>query len=236
MRLLTAVSLYGGGPGSGCHGPNCGRPLTQGQFNKMVGLLRQQGLLRRRGITTGQVISTYNAWLNSKEERDRLAKENKQAGQKVSKTLKTIPKTKIILPNKIDVQPPAKRNVKTQFKTNNGTLMTVIKPKGQYEKTNKSWLAKPSPFKGQFQRLAAMDHLGDNKTKNSTWLYRGQTRGQMLTVTRNFTSKTVYVKETDTRDFDFITRTRIAQFRNIGQASGFMNRRYGITFRLGGAA
>lgn len=26
MNLAAAISLYGGGPGSGCHGPNCGRP------------------------------------------------------------------------------------------------------------------------------------------------------------------------------------------------------------------
>src|SRR6185369_2458302 len=26
MNLGAALEIYGGGPGSGCHGPNCGRP------------------------------------------------------------------------------------------------------------------------------------------------------------------------------------------------------------------
>lgn len=26
MNLAVTISLFGGGPGSGCHGPNCGRP------------------------------------------------------------------------------------------------------------------------------------------------------------------------------------------------------------------
>lgn len=28
MRLAETIDLYAGGPGSGCHGPNCGRPQT----------------------------------------------------------------------------------------------------------------------------------------------------------------------------------------------------------------
>lgn len=32
MRLAQAIVLHGGGPGSGCHGPNCGRHPEHGQF------------------------------------------------------------------------------------------------------------------------------------------------------------------------------------------------------------
>lgn len=28
MNLASSIALYAGGPGSGCHGPNCGRPRT----------------------------------------------------------------------------------------------------------------------------------------------------------------------------------------------------------------
>lgn len=30
MKLATAIALHGGGPGSGCHGDNCGRPPGSG--------------------------------------------------------------------------------------------------------------------------------------------------------------------------------------------------------------
>jgi hypothetical protein len=30
MNLQTAITLLAGGPGSGCHGPNCGRPIKEG--------------------------------------------------------------------------------------------------------------------------------------------------------------------------------------------------------------
>jgi hypothetical protein len=31
MNLATTLTIYGGGPGSGCRGPNCGRPSIGGK-------------------------------------------------------------------------------------------------------------------------------------------------------------------------------------------------------------
>ncbi len=236
ITLVGMVNLYGGGAGSGCHGPNCGRPLTNKQLNNMVSTLRKQGLLRRRGITTGQVIKTYQAWENAKPERDRIKKEQQQAVQRARQKIAKQPKPNYQTLGNINVQPVSKGKVKIQMNVGNGTSLTILKPKGQYEKTNASWLKKESPYKNMFTRILAMDQYDDNKTKNSIWVYRDAKKGVALQVSRKLGEKAVLVKEIDTENFDDITRTREARFNNIGRASGFLNKRYGVTFKLGGPA
>lgn len=238
---MNLLQLMAGGPGSGCHGPNCGRPMVGAKKLKLMRrVLRQQGFKMRRILTPHQIQDTYNAWKKGVGQRRQNAFVQRKAGKAVKQGVKNIPKVPNKLPagiqkkggiEYIDVKPVRKGAVKVR----QGNII-ILKPRGQYEKTNKTWLKKPSPFKGQYQRVFAMDQFGDPNTKNSFWVYRDAAKGQAIQVSRDFGKKTVAVKEIDTKDFDFITRTRIARFNNIGNASGFLAKRYGITFRLGGKA
>lgn len=238
---MNLYQILAGGPGSGCHGPHCGRPVVGAKrLKSMRRVLRQQGFKMRRILTPHQVQDTYNAWKKGAAQRKQNAFVQKKAGKAVKQGVKNIPKVPKGLPaglhqkngvQFINVQPVRKGQVKVK----QGNII-ILKPKGQYEKTNKTWLKKVSPFKGQFQRVFAMDQFGDPNTKNSFWVYRDAAKGQAIQVSRDFGKKSVAVKEIDTKDFDFITRTRIARFNNIGNASGFLAKRYGITFRLGGKA
>jgi hypothetical protein len=253
ITLSALVTLYSGGPGSGCNGPNCGRPASQNlkravaRMNRQHLTSQQKGDIRvmKKGLTTAEVLKTYQLWKDLKDTRKEEKQKDKQQKQKVRKQLAKVPKISRRIPvgivNKkgmhtIPVQPVSRGRVKTRMNIGNGTQLTILKPKAQYEKTNATWLQKASPYKGMFTRVIAMDQFDDNKTKNSIWMYRDANNGVMLQVSRQLGQKAVSVKEVDTKDFEFITRTREAQFNNIGRASGFLNKRYGVTFKLGGPA
>lgn len=53
MNLATAIEIFGGGPGSGCQGPNCGRHKEYGQFTG--GFRAKPGLYMWRGKNTSVV-------------------------------------------------------------------------------------------------------------------------------------------------------------------------------------
>lgn len=59
MNLLTALDIYSGGPGSGCNGPNCGRPRFY-ISKKNLGAKKVPGMVSLSDLRPGQ------KFLNSK--------------------------------------------------------------------------------------------------------------------------------------------------------------------------
>jgi hypothetical protein len=120
-----------------------------------------------------------------------------------------------------------------QFSTAEGHNITIIKPPQQYDKTMQSWLKKPSDQKGQFNKLMEESAFNDNKEKTAFFAAPvGLDRNTVVQVVRNLGVLRTTVKEIDLVGGNHIARTRIATFNNMGQASGFLNRRYGITFKF----
>jgi hypothetical protein len=48
MNLASTLSIYGGGPGSGCEGPNCGRPKTK--LQEMLEQIRDQHIWDEKNL------------------------------------------------------------------------------------------------------------------------------------------------------------------------------------------
>lgn len=55
MRLVSTIELYAGGPGSGCQGPNCGRPKSTAEIREGVSGLRGLKNYRHVGREYGLV-------------------------------------------------------------------------------------------------------------------------------------------------------------------------------------
>lgn len=51
MNLQSTIELFAGGPGSGCKGPNCGRPSTGGSLISRSGLGKTELDIHPRTVT-----------------------------------------------------------------------------------------------------------------------------------------------------------------------------------------
>lgn len=62
MKLQATIEIYGGGPGSGCKGPNCGRKPTGHALNRgRMRLLRIHEALREASASRHLVTMDYRA-------------------------------------------------------------------------------------------------------------------------------------------------------------------------------
>jgi hypothetical protein len=253
ITLGVIADIFAGGPGSGCHGPNCGRPMSAKErvdffHRQFLGLKKQEAnALRAKWIQdqikqSGQVNTkaARTWWRREFKRQSRLAqppaKVNLNLTKKQAKWMKK--NAQRVRRNQpapvIKVQPVAKRNVKKQFTTSDGTKVTIIKPPGQKEKTGQTWLIRESPYKGQFvQSLDTKADFKDN-TKVAFFIARDpeKERGVAVQVLRNFGEKKTSVTEIDLLQYDAMARSRQATFSNMGRASGFLAKRYGISFKF----
>lgn len=253
MTLTQITSIFSGGPGSGCHGPNCGRPITAKNYQRMVQKLKNIGVRVKRGTSPWDVVKTYDAWFRGaktratvKKEAQRIAKKAKlkiqraiQKGKlpKIGKTTPGIVKTKGR--EHIDVQPTPKSQVKKQYTMDDGTKMTVIKTQKEYETRpeNENWLRKPDLYKGRYildKPLFQKTTLGDKNEKNS-WFIHNEAPGKSRSIEIHRQlgdSKHVTITQRELGQYDAIANHREVTFNNIGRAAGWLNKKYGITFKL----
>lgn len=231
--IISLLVLNAGGTGSGCHGPNCGRPVSQAA---------------KKWATKQKAKATRDRnKLMKQQARDRAARKASAPGRKALQKRLGYKKTKKWLkenaakikqgaPVKIVVKDPSKRWVKQQGKTPDGAKWAILKPAGQNDKSGMSWAGKISPYKGQFSQTLSMPTVY-NAQEHNTVFERRDDQGQQthaVIVHRNFGEgdKHVTVKEVDLGDHAAISRWRQVSFNNIGRAAGFLNRRYGIRFKL----
>jgi hypothetical protein len=239
--LLQLISLEAGGPGSGCRGSNCGRPIGAKQFQQMRQKLKRTGIDIPRKASPWDVVRTYDAWFRGQKERDRQAKLAQRMNQKARGRLsKALAKGKIgkriqAKPNvSIAVKPVWKGRVKQQFTTPQGHQVTTLKTPGQYQKRGDTWVNKPSAYKGQFLvDLAEHRTYNDPKERNSFFIHQeAPDKGVSVEVHRNLGSLSVNVIERKLGEYGAIVDHREVSFKNVGRAMGFLNRRYGLTFKI----
>jgi hypothetical protein len=235
--------IHAGGPGSGCNpaAGHCGRPITQKTYNMMVRKMRQTGLKIKRGMSPWDVVKTYDAWKRGAGARlaikQGVAKSMKKAKGRIAKAIKQGKAGSRIKaqPNiSINVQPVWKGRVKNQFVAQQGHLVTELKSPKQYEKNKGTWVNKPSPYKGQFLvDLAEHRTYNDPKERNTFFIHQAAPdKGVSVEVHRNLGNLSVNVIERKLGEYGAIIDHREVSFRNIGRASGFLNKRYGLTFKL----
>jgi len=248
--LVSILDLLAGGPGSGCHGPNCGRPITSKRYAQMVSKLKTIGVRIKRGTNPWDVVKTYDAWFrgakaraSAKKEALRIARKAKariqraiQKGKlkKIGKSTPGIVKTKG--KEHIDVQPVPKSSVKKQFMMDDGTKMTVIKSSKEYESKGKSmdWLRKPDLYRGQYLQVLSKETYNDKNEKNAFFDHNETPdKARSIEIHRQLgDNKHVTVIQRDIGQYGSIINHREVTFNNIGRAAGFLNKRYGITFKF----
>lgn len=251
MNLVATLSLLAGGPGSGCQGPNCGRPITSKGYKGMVRKLERIGVHIKRGTSPWDVVKTYDAWFRGAKVRERIKREAQRGVKRAKahiaraiskgKLAKIGKKTPGIVKTKgkehIDVKPVWKGNIKQQYVAQAGHLVTELHAPKQYEKSGRTWLLKASPYKGQFLSDHAgafnQNTIGDSKEKNSFWIHQAAPdKGVSVEVHRNLGSLKVNVIERRLGEYGAIIDHKEVSFKNVGRAMGFMNKRYGITFKI----
>jgi len=239
MNVVDCMDLYFGGPGSGCRGNNCGRPIGAKQFQQMRQKLKRTGITIPRNASPWDVVRTHDAWFRGQKERDRQAKLAKKLNERARGRLKkAIAKGKMPKIGKgvqnINVQPVWKGRVKQQFTTPQGHQVTTLKTPGQYQKRGDTWVNKPSAYKGQFLvDLAEHRTYNDPKERNSFFIHQAAPdKGVSVEVHRNLGSLSVNVIERKLGEYGAIVDHREVSFKNVGRAMGFLNRRYGLTFKI----
>lgn len=177
ITLVQIAGLWGGGEGSGCHGPNCGRPLSpkeQAEFlhKQFVGLKRQESNQERKKWVGEQIqkhgqVTTKagKKWWKKEAKRQaklptpdparRLPKVTKKGQKWLQKNALQVKKGITGIQRyggkeTIKLQLPRKGQIKKQFVTADGTKLTIIKPPKQREKTGETWLKRESPYKNKF--------------------------------------------------------------------------------------
>lgn len=231
--------MNAGGPGSGCRGANCGRPISGKTYQWMVSKLRESGLRIRRGISPWDVVRTFDAWKRGEKTRQ-LGKKiqdkiTKRAKGRIQKAIQKgrLPKIGKGI-DKIDVKPVWKGRVKKEFTSSQGHKITEIKTPQQYEKNKGTWVLKPSSYKGQFLvDIAEHKTYNDPKERNHFFIHMASPEnGVSVEVHRNLGKLNVNVIERRLGAYGAIVSHREVSFKNVGRAMGFMNKRYGITFKL----
>lgn len=231
--ILVLTELYAGGPGSGCQGPNCGRPAT-GREERRAGLKKELEQTRLRlKIKRGQpgYVKKHN------RENLKVVKKGLQVKLRYDRKEKKAPGLvrrggKLAIP----VKPVWKGSVKKQFTTPEGHKITILKQPKEYEKSGMTWINKPSSFKGQFHTDKGdfiQRSMENPKERNSFWIHQASPdKGVSIELHRNMGELRVKVIERELGQYDAIVKHRQVEFNNIGRASGFLNQRYGITFKL----
>jgi hypothetical protein len=230
--LTQLMDVLAGGPGSGCHGPNCGRPHTKAETEGLKKELKE--VRDRLGVKRGQKgYARKHNRANLKILKEGL-KRRIQYGKRREKILPGMKwkKGKITIP----VKPAWKGRVKQSFKTAEGHQVTVVKPRKLQDREGKTWLRKPSEFKGKFVKTHDEFNVMGKLERNVLFQAIRGDKGQAVQISRDYGNKAVFVKEaallSHVGTHDNIIRTRQVKFKNFGQAFGFLKMRYGISFKL----
>lgn len=263
MNVKQAIDVYAGGPGSGCHGDNCGRPskpdsgdivkLKKGDtlWNTKTGNIDKfpPGLkavvinvLPKIG-SSDQMLKVTIQPPTKKHEADAMRYVKMDDVTLHSKGLiNRAPKSVTFPVSKNDV-------IMRTTVTTDGAKLTWVKPQNEPEKdiqTLKAIAKEPSYFKGKFglmDKVAGADGQTTriyDTTKNvpaSAWKKEGGAAAAKSGVTvwvHRYADKVV-VQEQQYQRWSTKSRGIMSfEYKNVGKAFGMLKQRYGISIPLKG--
>lgn len=245
MRLMSLLRITAGGAGSGCTGPNCGRPRTnfeegdRAMLNKVTRAFDEKRLMYRK-FPMGTEVTVQSVT-------------KAHAGNPETVTVSSKRLSGLTLPaheltflksgkgKNIDVQPVPKRYVKLEMTLRNGAKYTIIKPEKEGKKRGAQDPSnKKSRFKGEFDKptkfYGASDRPGQNLKSWVTEATRDE-RGTTLFIHRYSDSQGrptgVVIQEHPWMNEHYRMGTPLQfEFRNAGKAMGLLQSRYGISFKM----
>jgi hypothetical protein len=242
--------IKAGGPGSGCHGSNCGRPpLKEGdivKIQKPISVWNQ-----KTGNNDKYPIGTKATVIN-------VLPKIGTAVQQISVQVKKyhdptyfgandVKLHKAAGPTTVETDPVPKSKIKQQFTSNDGAQVTIVKTPEQKEydpKTIKDLANQSSRYKGQFEQIDKVNGLGGNITRmydsskvpSTAWGKDGPATAASrpgATVWVHRYSDHVTIEEQSYQKWGLRTRGMVQwKYNNIGQAFGMLKKRYGISIPL----
>ena len=245
MRLRSALSMYAGGPGSGCTGPNCGRPRTNFEEGDRVMLNKVTRGFDEKTLTWRKFPIGTEA---------RVQKVTKAVGgQPDLVTVSSKRLSGLIVPEhdltflrsgkakNIDVQPVPKRYVKLEMTLQNGAKYTIIKPeKEKAPRGPQDPVNQKSRFKGEFGSMAKFYGASDKRGQNlKSWVTEAEKDGRGTTLfIHKYTDSQgkptgVVIQEHPWvgEHYRFGTPLQF-EYKNAGKAMGLLKDKYGITFKM----
>jgi hypothetical protein len=242
----TIMLLYAGGPGSGCNPDKgkCGRPRTSARQGSPVDSPRIRELT--------QQLEQLNTELSGRmQKKDRALTEVVKRGveQEIYRLSKPPRRERIeiVTPGKgstgrfvtdrVVIETPSKRVTQQRYTLPGGVQYTLLKPKEQRDRTTSVERPKMRHvLHGRFSKTVSFNSkiiAGLNSTLfEADRPFGKQGEGTTLLVYRDRVKKRMSVVEFSRGEYAYLTRTRVFKFRNIGEGSGFLKRRYGASLTL----
>jgi hypothetical protein len=256
MNLLEAILFSGlreiqaGGPGSGCHGPNCGRPkINEGdivKIQKPISVWNQKTGdndtfkpgTKATVLNVLPKVGTADQMLSVQVKRHHDAEYMKMDDVKLHKAAG---------PSTVETEPVPKSKIKQQFLSNDGSTMTVVKSPEMKEytpRTIQEMADQPSRYKGQFEKIEKVDGADNQTTRvydtskvpSTAWGREGAPTaaprpGVTLWVHRYPDHVTVQ-EQPYQRWGQKVTGIIQWRYNNVGKAFGMLKKRYGISIPL----
>lgn len=245
MQLLETVTIFAGGPGSGCHGPNCGRPREHFEEGDRVALNVEKKAFdekklfyRKFPVGTEVIVQSSQPPFGMNPEM--VTVKSRRMGE-VTLPAHELTFLKTGKVTKVDVQPVPKRYIQQQMTLRNGAKYTVIRPEKEHERRGpQDPTKKVSRFKNEFTKLQKIYGVSDKAGRNmKSWMTEATdgTRGVTLFVYRysdlRGRPKEVIIQEHPWMGEHHRYGTPIQfEYRNAGRAMGLLKARYGISFKL----
>jgi hypothetical protein len=133
------------------------------------------------------------------------------------------------------------RGVRQQFQTTQGHTYTLFRPSRKGIPRGKAdYKKRVSNFKGQFAKTHENVPMKEGKKNGVSGVYDAAYKegdvhaghGVTVFVHRDFKNNRVVVMEMPHDDMNKLAVARSFKFKNFGQASGFLNKRYAIRQKL----
>jgi hypothetical protein len=253
MNLIEAISLSelkAGGPGSGCHGPNCGRPpLKEGdvvKIQKPVTVWNQKtGNNDKYPPGTKAIVLNVLPKIGTADQM--LSIQVKKHHDPTYFTTDDVKLHKAAGPTTVETDPVPKSKIKQQFTSNDGAQVTIVKTQETRDydpRTIKDLANQASRYKGQFDQIEKVDGADNQTTRiydtskvpSTAWGREGAPTaaprpGVTLWVHRY--PDHVTVQEQSYLRWGTKAKGMIQwKYNNIGQAFGMLKKRYGISIPL----
>jgi len=128
------------------------------------------------------------------------------------------------------------RGIKQVYQAPAGYTYTILKPSRRgIAKGSHAWSPRKDQFQGKYkQSFQHKEPMRHSNVYDAAWgkgdKYEGQ--GKTVIVHRDFDKMRVRVQEIPHDEMQHSATMRVFNFRNFGQAAGFLNKRYGIRQKL----
>jgi hypothetical protein len=248
---IADLSIWAGGAGSGCHGSNCGRPPGPGHeagAGDMGRLLKpvkswNEKTWNQKTFGVGTTVKVLGRIKGIGGQPDQLTIKIMPHGSTEHVPVDHVFVTKTPEKPQVVPKPVPKSKTKTSYKTPSGDKITIVKPAGGAEK-DKGIDSRRHSLRGKFKEVTNQVRVYQ-KPSETTQVFFAQRPGERdpLKGTSVFVYKKIgqdkgaKIREVGTGDYGHGYRTSYEfRYKNLGSASKFLQRRYGIRQKLPRAA